>query len=183
MSLLLILSHLLAASAGAVAMAGYAMFLLAAAIWSKEDDDDRDLPAGLPTPSDPPSAWKPLPRPDPSSATPSSSPAPAAGQTASAPAATTPPEPAMPTSAKQSPAPPSISASPASSAPPSAAPEALATFVLDGGPHDGLALRADPAKPILRIKSTVHGLHRYIATDRFDLNRRVCIHAGPEPLS
>jgi hypothetical protein len=45
---------------------------------------------------------------------------------------------------------------------------------------DGLNVVADPTVP-LTIQSP-HGLHRYIPTDRFDLNRRVFLHIGPAPL-
>lgn len=174
------LALLLAAALGALVMAGYALFLMAAATW--EDDKGDDPPAPLPTPTDPPSWFKKI-SPPPSSTSTSTS-APAGARLAFAPMPI-PPDPAMPKpSAAPRTAPPASSATPASSAPPSAAPERLQPVFLDGGPFDGLALKADLARPILRFNSKVHGIHRYIATDRFDLNRRVCIHAGAqEPLS
>jgi hypothetical protein len=183
MTLVLILSHLLTGAFGALVFAAYVTFLHAAASWSDEDDDRREN-LDLPTPSDPPSSWKRLPIPETPSATPSSSPAPAAGPTASAPAVTTLPELPIPTSAKPAPAPLPPSSSPASSAPPSAAPEVQrprSTAVLLDGPLDGLAVALDPTRPA-RF-ATSRGRHLYVPTDRFDLNRRVFLHIGPDPLS
>lgn len=185
MNLILILSHLLAAAIGGLAIAAYAMFLLAAAVWAKEEgDDDRGENLDLPTPVDPPSVWKRQPVPETPSTTPSSSPAPAAAQTASAPAAITPLVPPLPTSAKPNPKPRGSSATTASSAPPSAGPEAgpkpRATATLLDGPLDGLDIVADPTAP-LTIQS-IFGLHSYIPTDRFDLNRRVFLYCGPATL-
>lgn len=177
MSLLLILSHLLTAAFGALVFAAYIAFLHAAASWSDEDDD-RGENLDLPIPADPPTAWKRLPLPASSSDTPSSSPAPAAAPSASALEASTPPVPAMPTAAKPSAAPRPIFSIPASSAPPSAAPETKpsATAILLDGPCDGLAMVTDPTCPL--TIHTPHGRHRYIPTDRFDLNRRVFLHIG-----
>jgi hypothetical protein len=86
----------------------------------------------------------------------------------------------MPTAAKPNPAPRPTSPVPASSALPSAAPDAKrprATAVLLDGPADGLGIVTDPTSPL--TLQTPHGPHRYIPTDRFDLNRRVFLHIGP----
>lgn len=177
--LILILSHSLALAIGAALMGGWALFLMAAASWGDSGEDD-DTPAELPTPKDPPCKQKPLPSP---SATSTSTSARTGAPVACGPMPTPPRGVTAKASSAPPIAPPATSAEPASSAPPSTAAEGLQTVVLDGGPHDGLALRVDPSTPILRINSGFHGPHRYIATDRFDLNRRVCIHAGPAPLS
>lgn len=176
--LVLILSHSLALAIGAALMGCYALFLMAAASWGDSGEDD-DTAADLPVPKDPPCTAKPLPSASPTS---TSTSAPAGARVAFAPMPIPPEGPTVKASGNPPIAPPASSAEPVSSAPPSAAPERLQTVVLDGGPHDGQSLRVGP-EPLLRIRSKIHGIHRYIATDRFDLNRRVCIHAGPEPLS
>ena len=175
MTLLLILSHLLTAAIGALLFAAYVAFLHAAATWS-DDDDDRDRPTDLPTPTDPPTAWKRLPIPDPASATSTYTSAPAGAQVVFAPTDTQNNPPVGIPSA----APPLASSGPpASSAPPSSAPDAKrprATAILFDGPADGLALVTDPTSPV--TLQTPHGRHRYVPTDRFDLNRRVFLHIG-----
>lgn len=185
MNIILILSHLLAAAIGAIVMAVYVIFLMAAAIWNQDSDDDHGGNPDLPKPTDPPTVWKRQPLPAPSSATPSSSPAPAAAPPASAPAASTLPVPPLPTSARLKAKLPNSSAIPATSAPLSAAPpdgkpRPRATATLLDGPLDGLDIVADHTLP-LTIQSP-YGLHSYIPTDRFDLNRRVFLYCGPAPL-
>lgn len=186
MTLILILSHLLAAALGALAIAVYAMFLLAAAIWSAEEEEggDRGPVSSLPTPTDPPSSWK-LDHPSARVpfATPSSSPAPASAQSGSAPADMILPAPPPITSVRRKGRPLNSSAAHATSAPssgPAADTKPRASAILLDGPFDGLAVVLDPTIPA-RIQST-HGPHLYVPTDRFDLNRRVFRHIGPAPL-
>lgn len=175
----LVLTHLLAAALGALAALGYSLFLMAAALWSQDDDGDTGTDPQPINPDPTPSKCKPLP--SPSTATFSSSPAPAAPVAGSAPAASALTVAPLPTSVRLPQPPPASSATPASSVPAPAGLEGSIRIVLLDGPLDGLELRvATTAKPL--TVQTYHGLHRYIPTDRHDLNRPVYLHTGPAPL-
>lgn len=180
-----ILSHLFAFIAGAIFVCLLIHLILT--LWvipcidaGDGGEDGGDTPSPQPTNPDPtPSKCKPLP--SPSTATSSSSPAPVAPPAASAPAATARTPAPLPTSVRLPGKPPASSATPASSAPAPAVPDPAIRVVLLDGPLDGLELRvATTARPL--TVQTLHGLHRYIPTDRHDLNRPIYLHTGPAPL-